>query len=116
MITVQRNFIVRAPMLPFEDRDWSLTQIKKEYSDPSLQEAIYIGSPDLFKRLPEFLNGNLDPQESERMRIALMKYLLRATSRCTPFGLFASVSTGRWTDHTTAKLDDRKVRLTRLDA
>jgi len=62
--------------------------------DPLVQAAIYIGSPSLSKRLTHWLSQPT-PHTFESLRPALFRYFLRMTTRATPFGLFASFSTGR---------------------
>lgn len=61
---------------------------------PWVQEAIYLASPTLWQRFTDSLresSSNLEP----KLRNALFRYLTRMSSRCTPFGLFASISVGR---------------------
>jgi hypothetical protein len=62
--------------------------------DPWAQSAIYLASPSLSDRLTEWLSQST-PDAFEAIRPALFRYFVRMTTRATPFGLFASFSTGR---------------------
>ena len=57
--------------------------------EPDFQHAIRLASETLFQQL-------LDPASKSDPKIqqALLKYLLRSSTRCTPFGLFAGCSVG----------------------
>ncbi|WLT30242.1 lantibiotic dehydratase [Geothrix sp. PMB-07] len=61
-----------------------------------MREALALASPDLATRIDAWLDGSLDRTAAQNMERALLKYLSRLSSRSTPFGLFAGVSTGRW--------------------
>ncbi|MFS2015409.1 lantibiotic dehydratase [Massilia sp. CT11-108] len=118
----QGFFHLRTPLLPgklFEQ--WHAAPDKvdfllKQLDLPELREAIYIGSPGLYERLTEFkktreekliapgqlqISGmrfdapGVDPKGNDKLVIALARYIARAAYRCTPFGLFSTVSFGR---------------------
>ncbi|MBL0210363.1 MAG: lantibiotic dehydratase [Holophagaceae bacterium] len=61
-----------------------------------VREAVALASPDLASRLDAWLEGTLQGKAARNMEHSLMKYLSRMSSRSTPFGLFAGVSTGTW--------------------
>lgn len=73
------KFIFRIPLFPFR----SIYHI--DLKDNLFEEAIYIASPNLY---------NLKDKQIEKIQQALYKYYLRASTRSTPFGLFASCSFG----------------------
>jgi thiopeptide-type bacteriocin biosynthesis protein len=96
--------VLRAPLLPLATlHEWSQERDVAEarrrlaelLDDALLAEALYLASPSLaaavgtWRAAPESTAG----QATER---ALVRYLARAATRCTPFGLFASVSVGRF--------------------
>ncbi|MFP3541212.1 lantibiotic dehydratase, partial [Pseudomonas sp. SIMBA_044] len=62
---------------------------------------------------------NLKKNEAkiEKLKYTLLKYLSRMSSRCTPYGLFASCSIGLISSETEIQLDDPSQyrRHTRLD-
>ena len=68
------------------------------YQAPEIQEAIYLASPELHQELCKWLAKPLDPHawaQEERLLLTLYKYVLRMSSRSTPYGLFAGFATGR---------------------
>jgi thiopeptide-type bacteriocin biosynthesis protein len=73
-----------------------LEVLLKEYYGQDLlaREAIMVASPFLSERLVQWLNGE-PVSEKKQLLATLYKYLVRSTSRCTPFGLFACCSTGK---------------------
>lgn len=85
----------------------------------AFSEALYLSSPGLFIEHQKYLNGEKkDPKDLHKLKISLYKYQSRATFRCTPFGLFAGVSIGRWGkenkivfDQDLANVLNRKTRL-----
>ena len=93
--------MIRTAMLPIE----SINEIKMEQDFfPSLKrfldeglmdEAILIASPDLSSMLNKDM---LKPKEQRKVADSLFKYISRTFSRATPFGLFASVGTGKFED------------------
>ena len=62
----------------------------------AVREAVALASPDLASRLGAWLEGSLERPAAQNVERALIKYLSRMSSRSTPFGLFAGVSTGAW--------------------
>jgi thiopeptide-type bacteriocin biosynthesis protein len=116
MLQSESYFVIRIPLLPYyKGNHASKPELESVFSEPLLQEALFLASPSLYERLKEFLKGNLSALEVERIRLSLNRYLLRLTSRSTPFGLFAGVSIGKWSDSTKATLSDSVHRCTRLD-
>ena len=79
------TIFIRTPLLPFNYKE----------IDPIFIEALYIASPDLYNEYLKFISGAIiEPKEINKLKISLYKYLKRATTRCTPFGLFAGVNIG----------------------
>ncbi|HEX8328337.1 MAG TPA: lantibiotic dehydratase [Hymenobacter sp.] len=66
------------------------------YQSPEIQEAIYLASPELYQELRKWLSKPVagDGAQDERLLLTLYKYMLRMSSRSTPYGLFAGFSTG----------------------
>jgi lantibiotic biosynthesis protein len=72
-------------------------------------EMLYIASPVL---LEEFKKN----PEDKKVQLSIKKYSQRASSRCTPFGLFAGCGTGVWTENLSKiKVKEKVFRQTRLD-
>jgi len=70
--------------------------LKRLMKDAAIREALALASPDLATRIDPWLEGLLEGGAAERVERALLRYLIRMSHRSTPFGLFASVSTGTW--------------------
>jgi thiopeptide-type bacteriocin biosynthesis protein len=98
-------FLLRAPLLPVNalsevhekhDADY----VKAFFSDPLLQEAIYLASPELFATLRQWMSGTLSlkPAKEQKLILALYRYMLRMSTRSTPYGLFAGCARGTITD------------------
>ena len=75
-------------------------------------EALAVAAPGLLARWLE-----AEPPERERLAPALSRYLVRMSSRPTPFGLFATVSFGSVGEHTQFQLAPlgEATRKSRLD-
>ena len=108
-------YVFRKPLLPVDAllrfldtaaddleptlRDW--------YRRPELQEAIYHASPSLHDRLRCWLQQPDFPRK-EALHTTLLKYLIRASTRCTPYGTFAGcLSPGRLGDGTEVVFDEQ---------
>ncbi|WP_164842752.1 lantibiotic dehydratase [Actinoplanes solisilvae] len=59
---------------------------------PGFAAALSHASPDLAERATAAVNGSLSHTDTRRVLLAVMRYLLRATTRATPYGLFAGVA------------------------
>lgn len=87
MIDAFDRYIMRTPLLSFDVLRTIKTQeqLLTFFRQPVMLEAIYLASPALHEAL---LKNNPD----DKLIASLMKYLQRAATRCTPFGLFAACS------------------------
>src|SRR4051812_7823834 len=131
--TPHTSFVVRNPLFPIEvlfnwkSPDGMNTDSSKEilreslrefYKQPVAKEAIYIGSPDLYEQLLLWLENKIEkPDKREKLEAALVKYMIRMCTRCTPYGLFASCTSGRVSDTTSINLEEKEAvqRFGRLD-
>lgn len=95
-------FLLRMPLLSYEevlqlhrnacnDQDSFVATLRKIYSRPLLQEAVFLASPELHAEMMKWLPAT---DNSLKLPLALYRYLLRMSTRCTPFGLFAGCATG----------------------
>ncbi len=95
-------YCIRTPLLPIEfynklttSYQASDTELFEYLGIPVVTEAIYLASPELYVQLKKWGTGEIkDQKKVKRLRLALLKYLTRMSTRCTPFGLFAAVGTG----------------------
>ena len=102
--------MIRAPILPIEGLySWAGTNdrlaegdderlraatekwVREQLAEPYVQEALLAGSPDLVAAIKRYKNDP-DSRKGRRAQANLFRYLLRMTTRPTPFGLFAGVA------------------------
>ena len=58
-------------------------------------EALYISSPIMYNKILKWLDNNIsNKKEIEKLYYSLVKYYIRMSSRCTPYGLMASCTVG----------------------
>ncbi|MDQ6531237.1 lantibiotic dehydratase family protein [Flavobacterium sp. LHD-85] len=102
------SFIIRTPIYPIEFYK-NLTEgfsietdtVKKLVNDYQISEALYLASPELFSEIQKWCaQENYPIQKGEKIKISVLKYLIRMSTRCTPFGLFAACGAGRLADLT----------------
>lgn len=111
--------IFRSPLLPYH----TITQLTTEkirfvYSNPVLQAALFITSPEMYIQCCAWLDNNIkNEKDRKKIELTLTKYLLRASYRCTPFGLFAGLSLVHLDHHTSIEYTPATEwhRHTRLD-
>lgn len=98
--------VVRAPLLPIEEylalaprSDWPADTAPGTMvpADPRVQRALAVGGGDLIRALER---PCADPRTRRRLASTLLRYLIRMSSRPTPFGLFAGVALAEWGSHT----------------
>lgn len=89
--------VLRMPLMPCNVLNnvlFSDEEFERMISDRSFRNAVFLSSPALAQELDRFLSGNMKKESKiERLRAGLTKYVERMSTRCTPFGYFASCST-----------------------
>ncbi|HFK5568068.1 TPA: lantibiotic dehydratase family protein [Elizabethkingia anophelis] len=117
-------YILRTPAKPIsilknvlKNSYLSDSTLKKVCNDLYFQEAIFLASPSLHKTMLEWLDNNIKEAKIEKLKITLLKYVSRMSSRCTPFGLFAGYSLGKLDMATNIEVNNETSykRFTRLD-
>ncbi|WKD85074.1 Nisin biosynthesis protein NisB [Polaribacter huanghezhanensis] len=81
-------------------------------------EAIFLASPDLYFQIKKWKTGALkDFKKTEKLKISILKYATRISTRCTPFGLFATCSVGEFSKEIKIELNPIQdyQRITRFD-
>ncbi|MCF6406641.1 lantibiotic dehydratase [Chitinophaga filiformis] len=115
MMTNKGFYLLRSPLMPvdFLTRFLQLPyaaladEIKHIFTDPYLAEAIYIASPELSNELRKWQQGQLTGEKDvNKLVLSLFRYVLRMSTRCTPYGLFAGCATGAFTEATAIHLNE----------
>src|SRR4029453_14404980 len=75
--------------------------------DPRVRRAIAVGSSDLLAGLER---SKPTAQNASELKGKLLRYLIRMSTRPTPYGLFAGVALGAWGPATDLALADRPPR------
>ena len=121
------RFILRTPTLPItflnqleqlSTIEEQIRELKKIAESSLIREAIFLASPILHAELIKFCEGALNNKEEKQFIISFVKYLYRMSSRCTPFGLFAGCTMGKWDNEKTniiMKNVGNHIKNTRLD-
>ncbi|HYP42067.1 MAG TPA: lantibiotic dehydratase [Chloroflexia bacterium] len=125
---------VRAPLLPVEsylalsdeagdDRasgnsrtniPWAAGELALR--DPHVLRALAVGSQALVNAVERSGRSKLTPRDAARLEAKLLRYLIRMSTRPTPFGLFAGVALGQWGDSTKLSIEATAARTrTRID-
>ncbi len=110
------QLVLRTPSWPFDGAIGEHT-IAGLLHDPQFLEAVYLASPVLWAECQKWQRGELtDARRLDKLRRSLTRYYVRATTRCTPFGLFAGCAPVAWGAASQVVLAPaRSVRHTRLD-
>jgi thiopeptide-type bacteriocin biosynthesis protein len=96
-------FVLRTPLLPFAAQ----RGLREALDDPLLRAGITLASPSIDAAIAHWQR---DPtsRRGRKTERALMRYVTRAATRPTPFGLFAGVSVGAVGDRTRLELPARE--------
>ncbi len=80
------------------------------------KNAILFASPALYDELKRLLSGNnKNASNRQKVRLGLLKYLARMSSRCTPFASFASCGCLLWGEKMSIVSDESRDESLRLD-
>lgn len=101
------TFLLRTPSLPFDgilkeintepNLQKQIEILKSAFSQKFIQESIFLASPSLYDQLLKWHEGNeIKANVLDDLSISFMRYLTRMSTRCTPFGLFAGCTLGKW--------------------
>ncbi|MEO6839031.1 MAG: lantibiotic dehydratase, partial [Ginsengibacter sp.] len=82
-------------------------------NDPVFLEALYWSSPQLFYAALKFKEGGIKGPKENKLMQTLKKYLMRASTRCTPYGIYAStgIATPGSPELNQKRKIERKVRI-----
>jgi hypothetical protein len=102
------SFIIRIPVHPI-DFYKNLTNglfvesdaIKEILKETPINEALFLASPELYAEIRKWMIQEDYPIDKEKkIKLSVLKYFIRMSTRCTPFGLFAACGSGKLTDET----------------
>jgi len=86
--------ILRTPRLSFEELTCILQKqenIIKFIKKDSFLEALFIASPNVYNQLTKVIDKPI-PEWDKKFYLTIIKYMVRMTTRPTPFGLFSQYS------------------------
>lgn len=119
------NYCLRIPFLPLNNffdftnkKEIDNSLLINQWENKHLKEAIFLASPYLYSELDNWFLGKIDdPIKINRLKQTFIKYITRASARCTPFGLFAGISVGSFGKHSIVNVlnNTQHIRYTRLD-
>ncbi|WP_426480780.1 lantibiotic dehydratase family protein [Chryseobacterium sp. R2ACT005] len=120
------RFAVRLPLFSYRDFQNNFSgenktrgNLEKYYSNTIFREAIYLASLSLYQEIEKYTDNGLLGYQTlhKRTKSSLLKYYNRTSTRCTPFGLFSGISTGKFEKETLFPVfsEYTKVRDTKLD-
>lgn len=106
-------FMIRAPLFPVEaylQLSSSETEGREELSarNPRARLAIGIGSTSLLEEIERQVSSLRDSRRRDKK---LLRYLIRMSTRPTPYGLFAGVALGHWSEQTDLAITDPAARV-----
>jgi thiopeptide-type bacteriocin biosynthesis protein len=109
--------VLRAPLLSMgEYRAFSRAAPDARLAEAArradIRDALAVGAPDLLEAIDRAPAG----RRRARLDASLLRYLIRMSSRPTPYGLFAGVALATWSDVTDLRLANAPRRMrARLD-
>lgn len=114
-------FLLRTPALATEtfrhlmdEPERTAERLVELAKDTEVRRALLVASPDLVAALDRL--ESTEGKKAERIRSRLLRYLIRMTTRPTPFGAFSGVAIGRFGPSTTAHLGSPAIARTRARA
>lgn len=109
--------VLRTPLKAVETNiTWD--KIQQAFKDTLCREALFVASPNLYQLLERYeADANaLAEAEINSLKVSLYKYYARFSNRCTPFGLFAYVSTVELAKESAINMEASSIRkATRFD-
>jgi lantibiotic biosynthesis protein len=82
-------------------------------NDAVFLEALYWSSPQLFEAVLKFKEGGVKGAREKKLMQTLKKYIIRASTRCTPYGIYAGtgiIDIGVHQENQNSEME-RKVRI-----
>lgn len=119
------SFIVRTPSYPINfyiklteasniERDAIIDILK----DKNIHEALFLASPDFYNEVLKWIaDHDYNIKKVNKIKFSILKYLIRMSTRSTPFGLFSGTGFGTFGNETKININTEKsfYRKTRFD-
>lgn len=91
-------------------------EMLKVFRNNGFKNAILFSSPALYEEYKRWLSGKMTSEKDKlKVKISLLKYFARMSSRCTPFASLASCGYVNWGDSQQIRPDEKIVERFRLD-
>ncbi len=106
----------RTPSLPFQaaqslyETEFCSEKIHKLLENKFIYEAIYLASPSLINQLEKSNRNEVESKKQLKALLVFAKYILRMSTRPTPFGLFSGVFAGNFCNKTEIQIDTMNFR------
>jgi len=119
------EYVVRTPLFSYKNfhekaNNYYISddELKVICNTAVFQEAIYLASPYVYNELIKWVNSEKEfsSKEFQKLKTTILKYFSRASTRCTPFGLFSKVGLGTFNNElNNYSSAHEKIRDTKLD-
>lgn len=90
--------------------------LEQMFAVPQFAAAVELASPVLADRVRSVCAGRVGEGEARRVVVSVLRYLLRARGRATPYGLFAGVAAARLAPTAAVRFGDRHRAVLRVRA
>lgn len=91
-------------------------EMLKVFRNNGFKNAILFSSPALYKEYKRLLSGEMTGEKDKlKVKLSLLKYFARMSSRCTPFASLASCGYVNWGNSQQIRPDEKIVERFRLD-
>lgn len=119
------SFIIRTPSYPitFYIKLTDTATVEREnvievLKDKNICEALFLASPDFYKEVLKWIKtDDYNTKKVNKIKLSILKYLIRMSTRSTPFGLFSACGFGTFGNQTNINIDRERsfYRKTRFD-
>ncbi len=119
--SIFNGYILRIPAYPFSFFQSIQTMTEDElldlFNDINIREAIFLASPLLYSQLIQLTENKVSDKKREKLVSSFFKYLIRLSTRPTPFGSFAGTCFSNVINNKTKYIidqDKEHIKYTRL--